>query len=357
MPDILMAPTLGGAFKGQNRISVQWPAQAGPYSGRTHMSLGDSIAVGMVNLDAAITDALANLAADDEKVTVVGLSGGALVVNEVLRQLAADAEAPGKDKITFVLVADSSRQKIIDKARYSSRYEYTYQPAPEVAYDVVVVTGEYDGMADFPDRWWNFLAVMNAVAGSVFMHVPTALSDLSKVPEGNITVDVNDLGGTTTHYLVPAQRLPLVLMMPWLASQEAALKAKVDKGYSRNDDKVAEARRLSAVAEVPAVVSESLATDVETEPVVESEPVVEAEPVVEEAVDAEPVRDSADREAVEADDAIEAELEQAREEAESEAAEQAREQADTDAGDGDDTAPQESAPQSVGSADSVDSSE
>lgn len=103
---------------------------------------------------------------------MVGLSAGSLVVNEVLRQMDADPDAPDKNEITFIVVADSSRQSLIDKARYDPRFDYTYQPAPETKYDIIVVTGEYDGMADFPDRWWNLLAVANAVAGSIFVHVP-----------------------------------------------------------------------------------------------------------------------------------------------------------------------------------------
>jgi hypothetical protein len=60
-------------------------------------------------------------------------------------------------------------------------------------------------------------------------------ADLSQVPDENVTVTKNLLGGTTTRYLVPAQRLPLVLLNPSLAPREAELKATVDRGYSRND--------------------------------------------------------------------------------------------------------------------------
>ncbi|BBX71375.1 hypothetical protein MPSYJ_48360 [Mycolicibacterium psychrotolerans] len=72
---------------------------------------------------------------------MVGLSAGSLVVNEVLRQMDADPDAPGKNEITFIVVADSSRQSLIDKARYDPRFDYTYQPAPETKYDIIVVTG------------------------------------------------------------------------------------------------------------------------------------------------------------------------------------------------------------------------
>ncbi|WP_283633869.1 PE-PPE domain-containing protein [Mycolicibacterium poriferae] len=254
---MLMSPLLGGALKNQERVSVKWPAEAGPYTGRGDLTLGASINVGKANLDAQIDAALARLDKDadgnvvgGEKVTVVGLSAGSLVVNEVLREMAADADAPGKDQITFVVVADSSRQKMIDKARYNSKYDYTYQPAPETEYDIVVVTGEYDGMADFPDRPFNVLAIMNAIAGSIFVHVPVMYADLANVPTENITVDVNAKGGTTTHYLVPTKKLPLVQLFPSLAPREAELKAKIDKAYSRNDVPAVAARSFVAAAPV-----------------------------------------------------------------------------------------------------------
>ena len=257
LSDMLMSPLLGGALKNQERVSVKWPAEAGPYTGRGDLTLGASINVGKANLDAQIDAALARLTKDangnvvgGEKVTVVGLSAGSLVVNEVLREMAADADAPGKDQITFVVVADSSRQKLIDKARYNSKYDYTYQPAPETEYDIVVVTGEYDGMADFPDRPFNVLAIMNAIAGSIFVHVPVMYADLANVPTENITVDVNTKGGTTTHYLVPTKKLPLVQLFPSLAPREAELKAKIDKAYSRNDVPAVAARSFVAAAPV-----------------------------------------------------------------------------------------------------------
>ena len=270
LTDPLMAPLLGGKFKDQQRVSVKWPAQAGPMTGRGDLTLGASIAQGKTNLTAQINNALGQVA-NGEKVTVVGLSAGSLVVNEVLRELEGSADAPGKDKITFVVVADSSRQKVISQARYNSNFDYTYQPAPETKYDVIVVTGEYDGMADFPDRWWNVLAIANAIAGGIYVHVPVMYADLSKVPAQNISVDTNSVGGTTTHYLVPTEKLPLVRMFPSLAKREAELRAKIDAGYSRNDvvaqatpntlvAAAAPVALAAPVAEVPSSVTASLHT-------------------------------------------------------------------------------------------------
>lgn len=249
MADALMSPLLGGKFKDQQRVSVKWPAQAGPMTGKGDLTLGASIAQGATNLNAQIDAALAQLKSG-EKVTVVGLSAGSLVVNEILRELDESADAPGKDKITFVVVADSSRQKVISRTRYNANLDYTYQTAPE-KYDIIVVTGEYDGMADFPDRL-NLLAIVNAVAGGIFVHIPVMYADLSKVPARNISVEVNSEGGTTTHYLVPAEKLPLVRLFPSLANREAELKAKIDAAYSRNDVVAVSAPKAAVFAAAPA---------------------------------------------------------------------------------------------------------
>jgi hypothetical protein len=48
------------------------------------------------------------------------------------------------------------------------------QPVPLTPYNVIVVTNQYDGLSNFPDRPWHLLAVANAVVGaSVYHNVPT----------------------------------------------------------------------------------------------------------------------------------------------------------------------------------------
>ena len=66
----------------------------------------------------------------------------------------------------------------------------------------MVVNGEYDGWADFPDRPWNLVSLVNALLGIAYVHggyetIPGGL-DLSTVPPANITTSTNSLGGTTT---------------------------------------------------------------------------------------------------------------------------------------------------------------
>ncbi|MBV5243538.1 PE-PPE domain-containing protein [Mycolicibacterium sp. PAM1] len=249
MHEIVINPLLGGKLARENDIldGVEWPAEAKrPGTGQT---LGQSITVGITNLGTHFDAAFARLEAG-EQFTVVGFSAGSLVVNDFMRELANDPDAPTKDQVKFILVADSSRQKLLNEtSKYNPQYDYTYRPAPQTMYDIDVVTGEYDGAADLPDRWWNFLALANAIAGGLFVHVPMMFSDYEAVtPEENITRVTNTLGGTTTTYLVPTKTLPLVQLLPFLKSQEASLKAKIDAGYSRNDDRLAAAAAATSTA-------------------------------------------------------------------------------------------------------------
>jgi hypothetical protein len=164
-----------------------------------------------------------------------------------MRELASDPNAPDKSQVTFVVIADSSRVGF-NRNRYDGIIGYQYRLPADTKYDTLAVAAEYDGFADFPDRWWNFLAVANAFAGTIVEHIPAMLTDLDTVPAENITVTTNSLGGVTTSYLIPAKRLPLVLLLPFLAPQEASLKQTIDSAYARNDNKSTAAAVAAAAA-------------------------------------------------------------------------------------------------------------
>jgi hypothetical protein len=165
-----------------------------------------------------------------------------------MRKLASDPNAPDKSQVTFVVIADSSRVGF-NRNRYDGIIDYQYRLPAETKYDTLAVSAEYDGFADFPDRWWNFLAVANAFAGTIVEHIPAMLTDLDTVPAENITVTTNSLGGVTTSYLIPAKRLPLVTLLPFLGPQEASLKQTIDSAYARNDNKSAAAAVSAATTE------------------------------------------------------------------------------------------------------------
>ena len=235
IPPRIIPLIAGGMYNNDDVTTADWPAQAAPYTGKTDLTLGASIKIGVASLSTSVNQALAS-ATGNETVTILGMSAGSLVVDELMRQWETTGTGPDPSKLNIVVEADSSRQATITGPVYNKQYNYTYQPPVEVPYNITVVTREYDGTCDFPDHVWNLLAVANAYAGAIVLHDGTFLTDLSTVPAADITVSApNSLGGVTTNYLLPTATLPLVTLMPWLAPQAAALRVKIDKGYSRND--------------------------------------------------------------------------------------------------------------------------
>ncbi len=272
LPDLLMEMALDGQFTGVDpvsntpwtRVNVPWPAQVAPFYGV--VSLGDSVAIGTDRLRTAI------LTTAGPK-TVLGVSAGSLVVDEVMRELADDPGAPPKTELTFIVIADGSQplqpsdDPLMNLTRTLSGY--TYKAPAETQYNLIVVTSEYDGFADWPDRWWNVAASANAAAGILVRHSDTFLTDLDSVPDEDITVETNSRGGVTTSYFVRAEHLPLVTLFPALAPMEAALKQQVDAGYRRNDavseGSDASPLRTAADAKAPASAIDSI-TDVLSQP-------------------------------------------------------------------------------------------
>jgi hypothetical protein len=248
---------LGGAFASYDNTEVSWPQEARPTTGDDSLTLGESVTQGADNLDAALAQALTRIG-EGEHVTIIGLSAGALVADEQLKRLLADPDAPDKSKLNFVVIADSSRSSF-NQNRYDNVLKYQYSTPVDTKYDTVVVVAEYDGFADFPDRVWNIVAVINAYVGQFLNHVPSVFTDLSTVDPSDITVTTNSLGGVTTKYFIPSEHLPLVELLPFLEPQEAALKQIVDSAYKRNDAQSAAATPAPAAAVAVANTADSVA--------------------------------------------------------------------------------------------------
>lgn len=246
LSDADMASILNGRYAGDDhtRVNVEWPAQAWPQTGLTSLTVGQSVAAGIEKLEEALEQT-------SGPTVVLGISQSALVVDAVQRRLAADPNAPGPDQLSFVVVADMNRGNGIFtgfRGVFLPVLNYIPELEPVTPHDVLVVAKEYDGWADFPDRSWNLLSTLNAIAGSGIIpgfgseHNATVSADLSQVPQKNITTTVNSAGGTTTTYLVPTPDLPLLAPLtnlgvpkPVVDTLNNLLKPVVDAGYSRND--------------------------------------------------------------------------------------------------------------------------
>lgn len=236
----LMEAILGYRYDvgGNTFVNIPWPGYLG--------TLGNSVKV-------AADDLYARIGKTDGPEVAVGLSGSTFVINEVMRRLGNDPNPPATpQQITFVVVGDGERGLIPAIVALTGPnlplVNYTAQPVPVTPYNVMVVKGEYDGLADWPDRPWNLLAVANAWLGSPavknygYIHWDSIFNSLDAVPAKNISTEVNAKGGTTITYLVPTPELPLLYPLHAMGVPQAAidvlnsvLKPIVDAGYSRND--------------------------------------------------------------------------------------------------------------------------
>jgi hypothetical protein len=181
----------------------------------------------------------------------------------VMRRLANDPNGPSADEISFMVLGDADRG-VFKQMRGLTLpiLDYTVPGIPVTKYDVTVVAGEYDGIGDWPDRSWNLLAVLNALAGTGLLqqiiaepiveqyrledwgsvHYDAMFADLDQVPEKNVITTVNRAGGTTTTYLVPTADLPLLRPLKNLGVQQDVidglqklLRPIIDSAYIRND--------------------------------------------------------------------------------------------------------------------------
>jgi hypothetical protein len=222
---------------------IPYPRTAGPVFGPNAPFADQSIAIGVDHTRQAI-------GAADGRVVVAGLSLGSLTADAVQRSLDADPDRPPAAQVTFIVAGDPSRVTPFSTGIGAFLPEgfnvpvlgwTATRPPADSPYDTVVVVGEYDIIADFPDRPWNLLALANGVLGFSYAHGASALSNPSQIPPQNITMTTNDQGGTTTTYLMPGTVLPMlrgltgVLPEPVISAVNSVLKPIVDRAYSRND--------------------------------------------------------------------------------------------------------------------------
>jgi hypothetical protein len=245
-------------------INVPYPATiAPPFDGPD--TLGASVSAGVNSLLGLINTTYSA----GNNLVVWGISQGALVLDVTQQLLANDPSAPPPSALTFVRVADPAQVRtgmlnFAPNIALSTLLHFYMRTAPsESQYNTIIITNQYDGFADFPDKW-DPLAVINSFVGLYYRHGQTAFVDLSSVPDKNVTTSINSLGATTTTYLVPATFLPITQPLrdlgvpsPFVDALDNILRPKIDAGYTRNDPPGLETQyrgsRTRTSARVPAV--------------------------------------------------------------------------------------------------------
>ena len=179
-------------------------------------------------------------------------SQGTLALDKEQVKLANDPKAPTPDKLSFTMIGDPSGRHGFGGSVLAHYFppgsvvpvaDYTMPPIVESQYDTNRVVATYDGLADFPDRPDNLLALANAVAGASIVHTPAAFTAPSDVPPENIRTVVNSKGAKETTYLIPVNHLPLTLPLryvgfsPGFVDQiDSVLQPQIDAAYSRYDN-------------------------------------------------------------------------------------------------------------------------
>jgi hypothetical protein len=228
---------------GCTQTIVDYPRTAGPLYGPNAPDVDGTTAIGSDRL-------LQTLRTTRAPSVVAGLSLGSVAADDAQRVLDTDPGRPPADAITFIVAGDPSRVTPLSSAIggflpagfHVPVLGWTVtRPTEESIYDTVAVVGEYDLVADFPDRPWNLLADINGVFGFFYGHGAASLSTPNDVPPQNIAVTTNSMGATTTTYLVPSPVLPMLKPLNGIVPPKVigavtkVLKPIVDKGYSRND--------------------------------------------------------------------------------------------------------------------------
>jgi hypothetical protein len=242
-----------GYFPNAKRDLIDYPAGA-PFSWvprilspgpRDNVTIGVAADDATKSLDTAIRNGTAPAAA-------VGLSQGTLPLDQERVRLANDPTAPPPDKLSFTMIGDPTGRHgfgasflagIFGPGSYIPFIDYTMPQPVESQYDTNKVVATYDGLADFPDRPDNLLAVANSTVASAIVHTPAAFTGPGDVPPQNIRTIVNSKGAKETTYLIPVNHLPLTLPLRYLGLSpgfvdqiDSVLQPQIDSGYSRYDN-------------------------------------------------------------------------------------------------------------------------
>lgn len=251
-------------FPGQKREIVPYPAgqvqghvlerlfpgigkigdKAFPGLGLDGPSVGESVDVGVDNLEAAIKTGRPG--------TAIGLSEGGFVVDGAQARLANDPTAPPPGTLNFATFGDPIGRHAFGQSFLTATFpvgsvvpalDYRMPPPYESQYDTNRFVAAYDSIADFPDRPDNLFAFANTLMGLATGHTAVAFTNPSMVPPQNIRTTINSRGAKDTTIMVPEKHLPLVMPLKYIGIDEntlnrldAILIPRVNAGYSRNDD-------------------------------------------------------------------------------------------------------------------------
>lgn len=175
-----------------------------------NLTFDSSVAQGAVILESAIRQQIAA----GNNVTVFGYSQSATISSLVMANLAASADPPSPDELSFTLIGNPNNPN----GGVATRFPGISFPSlgvtatgatPHNLYPTKIYTIEYDGVADFPRYPLNFVSTLNAIAGTYYVH-----SNYFILTPEQIDAAVpltNTVGPTMTqYYIIRTENLPLL---------------------------------------------------------------------------------------------------------------------------------------------------
>lgn len=212
----VISKQLGGSMcSGANVCqAVKYPASLSP----------SSIPTGAANLNAAIN-------ASTGPVIVFAYSEGAQVAGKWMTQYGSGPNSPDPSKVSFVLIGNPNRA--YGGIDYKLAQALHISTPADTKYQVTDVARQYDFWADTPSSLKNPMVLMNAIAGSMFIH-----TDYTKVSLTNPN-NVSWKEGNITYMDVPTDILPMYQPLVSFGQTAKALqltaqnRSTIETGYNR----------------------------------------------------------------------------------------------------------------------------
>lgn len=228
--DSLISGLFGHVWAGDDwtRVFISYPACAGPVYGS--FTMGQSIDIGVAALDAAIKAAT-------PPIVVSGISQGAMVIDQELRNLETDPDAPAPEDLTFICAGDPLRPGGVISRYWGPGAKvpylaYTVVQPSNTQYDGTVIVQQYDGIANWPQiggAWYDNVPNMNAFLGFLFLHCyldqqlsafgghngQAAYEVLPSAKDTLLDTTKHSNGGTVKTYLVSSWPIPIMYLFPF----------------------------------------------------------------------------------------------------------------------------------------------
>lgn len=224
---MLMFTPMAGAINGELEGALAWPGYTGAQFGGAYCPCETiqypNLPFGFTFIQAGADALDVWLRTNPNPTYLIAHSEGAQAVDQFLSQHPND---PRLATTTIILTGNP------DNKYNGMQSNGTTQTVPEnTGYNIMVITRQYDGAADFPNDTSNMLAVLNAFAGMLFVHPDYTTVDLNN--PGNVTWT----SGGVTYVLTQTYPVPLLQPLAWLPPQilepwDKAIRDAVEPAYT-----------------------------------------------------------------------------------------------------------------------------